>query len=988
MRLPTHRIFPVLGVLALAGAALHADQPPPRGKTPAATAPVEVTPPRPEVETLVEGLTGEWLSTARPIGAYEDLTAATGVAITGGLAEWATPLTDRVVQHVAGRTPGGDLHVFFWNASGVPQAVNISAKTGVRIAGDPVGWLGVTPHEHVAAVTPAGAVQLFTWTPASDWTSAEISAGSGKAFSGRLVAWTTYDRSPPVEHVAALTTAGEIQVFFRRGPAAAFTRVDLTARTGVRAQGLGGAWVAPDFSEHVVVAGTDSKLYELAWSSARDWTATAIPLPEDASADLTAVSNWGFATIAVRGARDTLFRLTRPITATGAWFTQDLTSFDGERVTGRPFVTPNNQFIAVRGVDGEALVFWPSGLPLWQVTSLSDLVGMTASGAPVGWIADGVAVAGTDNRLRVLRDWREARTLTEAVQAPFASLARQTGPRKTVTILWNPETTDANCGFDTGPGCLKPCDRTEIGRGVKLKFKAEAATAAMRGVGDYFREVSGDMLRLDNVATLGWYTSSKPGAHYWQDHGPGVCMDGWGKGGGDVEKWVEAIRKADAEFNFAAYDLDGDKTLRPNELAVVIMIPNSAGPAGFHRGVVAENGAALVVDGVTIPVITEVYVESREKAGSDFTDGEPDVGLIAHELSHHILGHVDMYWGRWDLRPPTGLGSHALMDNGWAGAHHDAWSKLKFNWLRPRIIWHPGRYALKDVETRHSARALLHPTRGAGEFLLFENRRRGTTFDRGLPADGLAIYHVMEDPAVYQRSRPPFHWTDAEWAKIAPSDWGHRALRLLRPAATNGQVYDGGSSDVYDDRWSLWRAGEARTSYDLTPFPASRGRAWLRWGDGANPGLAVRDVTAAGPEMRFTIATVSLANPGLCAAAGKNCGFIPDGYGGLASCGECSGHERCGGGGVPNVCGCTPKTCDDGYCGRLSDGCGGTLSCGGCDDLFFCNRWNRCEPIPEPCECGGRPPACLPCPRDPVAPPGSRSTRGPALASPVQQGTG
>lgn len=966
------RVFYVLGVLALAGTTLYGDQPPPRGKQPATRPPIESPTPPAALETLVEGLGGEWLSTPRPIGVYEDLTAATGVAITGGLAEWSTPVGERVVQHVAGRTPGGDLHVFFWNSSGVPQAVNVSAKTGVRSGNDPVGWLSVAPYEHMAAVTPSGAVQVFSWTPASDWTSAEASAGSGRTYAGRLATWTTYDRSPPVEHVAATTTTGEIDVFFRRGAGAAFTRVDVTARTGVRAQGLGGAWVAPDASEHLVVSGTDGKLYELVWSSARDWTATPIALPDATTADLSAVSNWGYAYVAVRSSRGTLFLLTRPIAASGAWLTQDLTSFDGETITGRPFITANNGYVAARGVDGEALVFWPSSLPAWQITSLTDLVGMTAGGAPVGWIADGVAAAGTDNHLRVLRDWREARTLTERVQAPFMSLRRQTGPRKVATILWNPETTDANCGVATGPGCRQPCDRSEIGNGVKLRFRAAAATQAMRSVGDYFRENSGDLLRLDNVATLGWYGSSKPGAHYWQDHGPGACMDGWGKGGGDVEKWVEAIRRADAEFDFGAYDLDGNKTLSENELAVVIMIPNPAGPSGYHRGVVAENGAPLVVDGVTIPMITEVYVESREKPGSDYTDGVPHVGLIAHELSHHILGHVDMYWASWDLRPPTGPGSHALMDYGWTGAHHDAWAKLKFNWLRPRIIWHPGRYALKDVETRHGARVLLHPTRGASEFLLFENRRRGSTFDQNLPADGLAIYHVMEDPAVYQRARPPFHWTDAEWAKVDVTDWGHRALRMLRPAATNGKVYDGGTWDGYDDRWSLWRSGETRTSYDLTPFPASRGQAWLRWGDGSNPGLAVRDVSAGGPEMKFTIATVSLSNPSLCAAAGKNCGLIPDGYGGLASCGQCSGYDTCGGAGTPNVCGCTPKTCEDGYCGALSDGCGGRITCASCDDGFACNRWNRCEPIPEPCRCGGRPPACLPCPEDPIAPPKPR----------------
>jgi len=74
--------------------------------------------------------------------------------------------------------------------------------------------------------------------------------------------------------------------------------------------------------------------------------------------------------------------------------------------------------------------------------------------------------------------------------------------------------------------------------------------------------------------------------------------------------------------------------------------------------------------------------------------------------------------------------------------------------------------------------------------------------------------------------------------------------------------------------------------------------------------------------------------------AGENCGYAPDGCGGLVSCGVCKTGETCGGGTppVPNKCGkgtttCVPLTCgaQNLECGPAADGCGEKIdSCGVC----------------------------------------------------------
>jgi hypothetical protein len=107
-----------------------------------------------------------------------------------------------------------------------------------------------------------------------------------------------------------------------------------------------------------------------------------------------------------------------------------------------------------------------------------------------------------------------------------------------------------------------------------------------------------------------------------------------------------------------------------------------------------------------------------------------------------------------------------------------------------------------------------------------------------------------------------------------------------------------------------------------------------------------------------------------CAALGKNCGTVVDNCGiTISTCGTCTHPETCGGGGVPNVCGCTPKTCAQLFinCGRADDGCGGTVSCGNCTAPETCGgggMQNVCGVVAAetPSEGGGIAPENMPPP--------------------------
>jgi hypothetical protein len=123
--------------------------------------------------------------------------------------------------------------------------------------------------------------------------------------------------------------------------------------------------------------------------------------------------------------------------------------------------------------------------------------------------------------------------------------------------------------------------------------------------------------------------------------------------------------------------------------------------------------------------------------------------------------------------------------------------------------------------------------------------------------------------------------------------------------------------------------------------------------------------------------------PATTCPAGQDCGYAPDGCGGLVACGKCANGEMCGVGQppVPNKCGkisCTPlTTCPQGQeCGYASDGCNGVIACGKCSPGQACvgGKCGSGSCTPKTCgdqgiECGSAGDQCgslLQCPACPT----------------------
>jgi hypothetical protein len=188
-------------------------------------------------------------------------------------------------------------------------------------------------------------------------------------------------------------------------------------------------------------------------------------------------------------------------------------------------------------------------------------------------------------------------------------------------------------------------------------------------------------------------------------------------------------------------------------------------------------------------------------------------------------------YGPWPYAPAK----YSLMDTTYSPVHLDPIHKLKLGWLDHRIATKSGIFTLQDVETHHEALILYSHKRGKAEWFILENRWRGNSYDAGavgqagIPSDGIAIWHVIEDPAVFNQVKP-FPPTGAE------GEWGRLGVRLIR---ANG-------GNPVDDSKALFGMQGDFISDDTKP-------ANLRWLDGTPSGFEVHLLQGAGPAVRLDV---------------------------------------------------------------------------------------------------------------------------------------
>jgi M6 family metalloprotease-like protein len=393
---------------------------------------------------------------------------------------------------------------------------------------------------------------------------------------------------------------------------------------------------------------------------------------------------------------------------------------------------------------------------------------------------------------------------------PFDNLKPVTGDRPLLVICWDPKR----------PEHPAP----DINDVKNLIF---GPTPSVR---DYFVVNSHNRMHLLDVGMKGWYTAKKNWAHYWAAADP-TDSDGDGWTSGHVEKWAEAIREADMNFDYKQFDTNNDGELTADELGVLIVIPQNS-PFGTNRialGKQYPTDQPLVVDNVKITWIAEAYI------------GNPlNFGVVAHELCHLFLNLPDMYYSFF---LPYAAGAYSLMDISYTDAHIDPFHKIRLGWIQPPMILNTGVYPFDAVETSHVAFILHDPGYGSQEYFIIENRHSNLAYDTNLPDQGLAIWHIMEDPDIYENLTAPPGVDPNNWATIGAGDWGRRAIRMIRP------VY----GPPFDNRTALWDGSDPVTGYDLLSNDANPNHATLKWHNGIPTGFSIRNISPAGQHMEALV---------------------------------------------------------------------------------------------------------------------------------------
>lgn len=294
-------------------------------------------------------------STAAPgsslSGMILSVTASGQQGAVGPATSWLSNNGGVVVEHLAAADPEGRLILFYAYPEAEWKAVDITEKTGKRIAiVRPESWLfpfADQRHERLAAPSPQGDLLVFSWHSSHDWEAENVSASTGKRIQGAVASWVTPKGDDHIEYLTARGTDDHLLVFYRPTNGR-WGVVDLSAQTGQPVGGAAHAWTGG--------AGVGRR------------ENVAVPSP--------------------RG--DLLLFSRTPLTS---WVATNITNATRQRIDSRPvgWIEPmlESNRIAARSPSGDLLVFWENPIEnRWAVTNVSGITGRRVAGGSTSWLTE------------------------------------------------------------------------------------------------------------------------------------------------------------------------------------------------------------------------------------------------------------------------------------------------------------------------------------------------------------------------------------------------------------------------------------------------------------------------------------------------------------------------------------------------------------------------------------------------------------------------
>ena len=389
-------------------------------------------------------------------------------------------------------------------------------------------------------------------------------------------------------------------------------------------------------------------------------------------------------------------------------------------------------------------------------------------------------------------------------------------------------------------------------------------------VSHFYREMSFGRLTLHGTVAPRRYLASGDAADY--------AAAGPTEFGGYGEFVKEIMRQVDDDLDLARFDDDGpdgrpDSGDDDGEVDLVVILTPTL-PRNFLFG--GATGIALRLgelaatsdpgfDGRPIG-----YANGLIAQGRTFPEA---AGTVAHELGHALFGLPDFYEVAHVSDPAedsAGIGNWGLMGRGALGWRGDdgpvsfsAWSRLRLGWAQVTETASPSqRILVRDVaETGDLVRI---PT-GVDEYFLLEYRTRSSFYDRGIPAEGLLVWHVRGDSTggvVNTRWQVDLECADGRWTEAG-----------FPEGRTPDPVHGGDNLDFWarDGDYARSHAGNlgdatdvfgpgGRTEFTAASNPSSadregRSTCSITAIERTDRGIEAR-VEISGPEIEFEVVTV------------------------------------------------------------------------------------------------------------------------------------
>lgn len=222
---------------------------------------------------------------------------------------------------------------------------------------------------------------------------------------------------------------------------------------------------------------------------------------------------------------------------------------------------------------------------------------------------------------------------------------------------------------------------------------------------------------------------------------------------------IEALKKADADVNYADYDWDGDGEV---DQVYVVYAGKGAADGGAANTIWPHewqlSAASYYGDGTGKQRLDGVYIDTYACGGelNGSTGETAGIGTMCHEFSH-CLGYPDFY--DTDYSGGQGMFEWDLMDSGsyngdgYLPAGYTGWERWVAGWKEPIELLSTqavtGMKALADGGNTY----IIYNQGNKNEYYMLENRQQ-MKWDGGVPGEGLLIVHVDYSASVWANNEP------------------------------------------------------------------------------------------------------------------------------------------------------------------------------------------------------------------------------------------